>query len=77
VQRFVDVMVGDGLLNYQPNPKHKKSMLVLLSETGVNAYNELREVQDPWAIKNTEDIPVQELESSLRLVRRLIKRLDR
>lgn len=77
VQRIVDVMVGDGLLNYQPNPKHKKSMLVLLSETGVNAYNELREVQDPWAIKNTEDIPVQELESSLRLVRRLIKRLDR
>jgi DNA-binding MarR family transcriptional regulator len=70
-------MVEDGLLNYQPNPKHKRSMLVLLSETGVSAYNELREVQDPWAIRNTEDISVHELDSALRLVRRLIQRLDR
>jgi hypothetical protein len=37
----------------------------------------LREVQDPWAIRNTEDIPIEELETSLRLVRRLIQRLDK
>jgi len=34
-------------------------------------------VQDPWAIENTEDIPSEELETSLRLVHRLIKKFDK
>ena len=76
VQRITDVMVEDGLLTYVPNPKHKRSMLVTLSEDGKHVYNMLREVQDPWAIDATEDIPTEELESGLRLVRRLIKKFN-
>jgi hypothetical protein len=37
----------------------------------------LREVQDPWALGTTEDIPIEELESGLRLVRRLIQKFDK
>ena len=77
VQRITDVMAQDGLITYEPNPKHKRSVLVLLTDEGKSAYNALREVQDPWAIRNTEDIPIEELETSLRLVRRLIQRLDK
>ena len=76
VQRITDVMVEDGLLESVPNPKHKRSMLMILSEDGKHVYNMLREVQDPWAIESTEDIPVEELETSLRLVRRLIKKFN-
>jgi DNA-binding MarR family transcriptional regulator len=76
VQRITDVMVEDGLLLYAENPKHKRSALVTLSEDGKETYNMLREVQDPWAIENTEDIPTEELETTLRLVRRLIKKLN-
>ena len=76
VQRITDVMAQDGLITYEPNPKHKRSVLVLLTDGGKSAYHALREVQDPWAIRNTEDIPIEELETSLRLVRRLIQRLD-
>ena len=77
VQRITDVMAQDGLITYEPNPKHKRSVLVLLTDEGKSAYHALREVQDPWAIRNTEDIPIEELEMSLRLVRRLIQRLDK
>lgn len=77
VQRITDVMAQDGLITYQPNPKHKRSVLVLLTDEGKSAYHALREVQDPWAIRNTEDIPVEELETALRLVRRLIQRLNK
>lgn len=77
VQRLTDVMVEDGLLLYQSNPKHKRSVLVTLTEVGKEAYNQLREEQDPWAIRNTEDIPTEELETSLRLVRRLIQKFDK
>ena len=33
VQRITDVMVKDGLLVYQRNPKHKRSVLVAVSYT--------------------------------------------
>lgn len=77
VQRITDVMVTDGLLSYHPNPKHKRSVLVVLTDEGKDAYQNLRDVQDPWAIKNTEDIPIEELDAGLRLVRRLIQKFDK
>jgi DNA-binding MarR family transcriptional regulator len=77
VQRITDVMVTDGLLSYQSNPKHKRSVLVVLTEEGKAAYKDLRDVQDPWAIENTEDIPIEELDAGLRLVRRLIQKFDK
>ena len=76
VQRITDVMVADGILVYTDNPKHKRSALVTLSEQGQDTYTLLREVQDPWAIENTEDIPIEELETTLRLIRRLIKKFN-
>ena len=48
----------------------------MLSQRGKEVYNTLREVQDPWAIDATEDIPLEELEAALRLVRRLIKKFN-
>lgn len=77
VQRITDVMVTDGLLSYHSNPKHKRSVLVVLTEEGRTAYKDLRDVQDPWAIENTEDIPIEELDAGLRLVRRLIQKFDK
>ncbi len=77
VQRITDVMEKDGLLRYQENPDHKRSVLVCLTDEGQNVYTALRAVQDPWAIENTEDVPVEELEIGLQLVRRLIHKFDR
>lgn len=77
VQRITDVMKKDGLLRYEDNPEHKRSVLVCLTDAGQDVYTSLRAVQDPWAIENTTDVPVEELEMGLQLVRRLIHRFDR
>ena len=77
VQRITDVMEKDGLLRYQENPDHKRSVLVCLTDEGQDVYTALRAVQDPWAIENTEDVQVEELEIGLQLVRRLIHKFDR
>ena len=77
VQRITDAMVEDGLLEYATNPKHKKSMLVHLTDEGKRCYNLLREQQDPWALHSTEDISLDDLETSLFVVRRLIKEFDK
>jgi len=76
VQRICDVMEQDGLLRYQHNPDHKRSVLVCLTDSGQDAYKALRSVQDPWAIESTDDLPVEELEAALQLVRRLIHKFD-
>lgn len=77
VQRITDVMVSDNLLFYQINPRHKRSVLVRLTDEGKEVYKLLRDVQDPWAIETTEDIPIEELDSALRVVRRLIQKFDK
>ncbi len=77
VQRITDVMEKDGLLRYQRNPEHKRSVLVCLTDSGQEVYSALRAVQDPWAIENTEDVSAEELEMALQLVRRLIIQFDR
>jgi DNA-binding MarR family transcriptional regulator len=70
-------MVQDGLLEYRSNPKHKRSSLVFLSEVGREAYTQLRSVQDPWAIESTTDIPIEDLDTALQVVRKLIQKFDR
>ena len=77
VQRITDVMVVDGLLAYQRNPKHKRSVLITLTEEGNHVYNMLREQQDPWVMENTQEIPIEELDPTLRLIRRLINKFDK
>lgn len=76
VQRITDVMQVDGLVRYKVNPRHKRSSLVQLTDHGQQVYNELRSVQDPWAIGHTEDTPVDELETALRLMQRFINRME-
>lgn len=75
VQRITDVMAEDDLITYLENPRHKRSPLVVLTEQGLQVYNALRAVQDPWAIEHTEDISVEDLQSALRLIQRLIARM--
>jgi len=77
VQRITDVMVEDGLLAYQRNPKHKRSVLITLTEEGNHVYNMLQEQQDPWVMENTQEIPIEELEQALRLIRRLVNKFDK
>tara|TARA_R100001143_G_scaffold13175_3_gene14738 strand:+ start:3850 stop:4287 length:438 start_codon:yes stop_codon:yes gene_type:complete len=76
VQRITDVMAADDLLAYVENPRHKRSALVQLTEHGQEVYSALRSLQDPWAIGLTDDVPTAELETSLRLIQRLINRME-
>jgi DNA-binding MarR family transcriptional regulator len=77
VQRITDVMKVDGLVSYANNPRHKRSVLVQLTDQGQQVYHALRTVQDPWAIGLADDVPVEELAGALRLLQRLIFRMEK
>ncbi|WP_159874256.1 MarR family winged helix-turn-helix transcriptional regulator, partial [Raoultella sp. 18085] len=39
VQRIVDLLAGQGLVEFQPNPHHRRAKLVVLTRAGLNAVN--------------------------------------
>lgn len=77
VQRITDVMQTDGLIRYVENPRHKRSALVQLTDEGQQVYHSLRNVQDPWAIGLTDDAPIEDIETTLRYLQRLIHRMEK
>jgi DNA-binding MarR family transcriptional regulator len=77
VQRITDVMQTDGLIRYVENPRHKRSALVQLTDQGQQVYLSLRNVQDPWAIGLTDDAPVEDIETTLHYLQRLIHRMEK
>ena len=41
VQRLVDVLSAEGVLEFAPNPNHRRAKLVRMTDTGLGAYERL------------------------------------
>lgn len=66
VQRLVDIMKQDGLLELLENPEHKRAKLVALTTEGKNTFNKMDEIQIPWANNKAENFDSEELEITLK-----------
>lgn len=71
VQRLSDAMLKDGLLVYQDNPHHKRANYVVLTEKGKEVYSIITEIQIPWANKNSKDLSVEDLNTTLSVLRKI------
>ena len=77
VQRLVDVMLEDGLLDFHPNPDHKRAKLIALSVFGKEVYSKLDEKQVKWANECASGIAEKDLETTLDVLKRVTKIADR
>ena len=48
VQRVVDLLVADGLVELMPNPDHARSRIAQLTALGLETLNRIREAAGPW-----------------------------
>src|SRR5882757_8167677 len=48
VQRIVNEMRDDGLLELEPNPHHRRAHLVVLTKRGKEAFEAAARLQAPW-----------------------------
>lgn len=71
VQRLVDVMYEEKLLEFQPNPEHKKAKLVSLTNKGVNIYSKLDKKQVKWARENSLNLTKKDLETTLSVLKKI------
>ena len=64
VQKQLNLGVAEGLIESQPNPRHRRSPLHALSARGRAAYDDAMALQRAWARSLGQGVPLSELQSA-------------
>ena len=75
VQRSVDEMQADGLLQLEPNPHHRRAMLVAMTEKGELAYRSVSERHGRWAEGLMAGLSPESIEEASALLREIQRRI--
>jgi DNA-binding MarR family transcriptional regulator len=75
VQRLADALEKQGIVEYAPNPHHKRAKLVCLTTRGRSAMRKLGEMQVRWANEIAAGIGVAEIEAASETLKKLRLRL--
>ena len=75
VQRIVNEMKEAGLIEFAPNPHHKRAPLVMLSKAGRAAFDTATQLQIPWANALANGIAAPDIDAARRIAALLRARL--
>ena len=75
VQRLADVLEKERIVEYAPNPDHKRAKLVCLTRRGRTATKKLGRLQEKWANEMASGVSAPEIRAALDVVRKLRSRL--
>ena len=76
VQRTADLLAAEGIVDFVPNPQHKRAKLVELTPTGRAMLREVTILQRAWADRTAAGLPAAALEAAVELLRTLRQRLE-
>jgi len=76
VQRIVNEMRDEGLLELHPNPHHRRAHLVVLTKRGKEAYDAADRLQAPWVNALAKGVSVKEVAAAHMVVTSLCERLE-
>ncbi|QDT95904.1 MarR family winged helix-turn-helix transcriptional regulator [Gimesia aquarii] len=76
VQRSINIMEHDGLVELIPNPDHKTSPLVQMSTKGRTAFQKVMRIQVLWSNKLAEGMKADELKTAIRVLHSLRESLN-
>jgi DNA-binding MarR family transcriptional regulator len=71
VQRIVDELGDDGLVELKPNPDHERSPLIRLTEQGSEALRLITKEARRWHQQISGDIPLDDLTTTREVLRAL------
>jgi DNA-binding MarR family transcriptional regulator len=77
VQRLVNEMQDDELVQLAPNPHHQRAKLVVLSLRGKTAFAGAMKRQTAWANELANGVTAREIATAAAMLRRLRQRLER
>lgn len=76
VQRIVNDLARDGLVDFAENPHHRRASLVLLTDAGRMAYEQALVLEAPWMDRLAQGLSVQEIATMQRVLQVLRDRLE-
>ncbi|HTY79774.1 MAG TPA: MarR family transcriptional regulator [Candidatus Bathyarchaeia archaeon] len=76
VQRIVNDLAKERLLEFQPNPHHRRAQLVVLTERGKQAFDVAMRLQVPWINKLSEGLRVADIEVAHKVIRAMRRKLE-
>jgi DNA-binding MarR family transcriptional regulator len=76
VQRLVNEMERDGLVQFAPNPHHQRAKLVLLSSQGKTAFAAAMRRQGPWANDLATGLSGKQIATAAATLRSIRQRLE-
>lgn len=77
VQRIVNDLARDGLIEFKPNPHHRRAQLVAMTDKGKSQYAAAMQLQRPWVEELGEGIPIADLEAAIWVLVKLNDRMGR
>lgn len=76
VQRLVNELAAQGLVQFAPNPHHQRAKLVLMTPQGKAVFTAAMARQGPWADTLATGLAAQDVATALRLLRTIRERLQ-
>ena len=76
VQRVADLLVADGLAEYQTNPRHRRAKLLSPTSAGREAVHRIAPAHAVYAARLADEMGVGAMEEALAAVRRLSEALE-
>ena len=76
VQRLADALEREGIVEYAPNPDHKRAKLVGLTERGRRVMKKLGVRQELWANQTSSRVRATEIQAARDVLRKLRSRLE-
>jgi DNA-binding MarR family transcriptional regulator len=76
VQRIVNDLVNEGLLEYRSNPHHRRAQLVVLTAAGKQAFDDAMRLQVPWINALSDGLTDAEIEMTRKVMTALSGKLE-
>lgn len=75
IQRIVNELKKEGIVEFLPNPHHKRAHLITLTSKGQQVFEKAIALQIPWINKLSADLSVDEIKTAQKVIWSLKARL--
>lgn len=76
VQRIVNDLKQEGIVEFHPNPLHKRAQLIDLSPKGKEIFEAAMAIQVPWVNELSKGLSIEEVETTQKVIGILKARLQ-
>ena len=76
IQRIANELEAEGIVEFRPNPHHKRAHLVVLTSKGEKLFDAALALQAPWVNRLSNGLKVKDITTAKRVIEQLKSHLE-